>query len=60
MKITVKIKNVYGQEKVYPVCHTAQLLSALTGHLTFSPAMLHVIRELGYEISVETPRLEVA
>lgn len=55
--IKVRIKNVYGNELVYPVCADAALLCSLTGQKTLSPMHLRQIKALGYEIAVETPAL---
>ena len=57
MEITVKIKNVYGKELVYPVCGKAMMLAALTGSVTFTRAHLNCIQELGYKINVEAQKL---
>lgn len=59
-QITIKIKNVYGNELIYPVCQEAQLLCRLTGQKTLSPHHLNIIKDLGYDIQVETPMLKGA
>ena len=58
MKITVKVKNVYGVDRIYPVCEAAQTFAAFTGNKTLSPADIERIKALGYEIEVEMPTLE--
>jgi hypothetical protein len=30
MNITVKVKNVYGQDRIYPICSKAKLFTRLT------------------------------
>ena len=57
MQITVKVKNVYGVDRIYPADLRARLLLALTGNKTFSASDLAVIKELGYEIVTETPTI---
>lgn len=52
--ITVRIKNVYGNEMVYPACQESHLLANLTGTKTFTKYHLNTIRDLGYEIKVES------
>lgn len=59
MQIIVRVTNVYGKQTVYPVCDTAQKLSALTGNKTFTQAHLITIKSLGYEIQVAPQTLEV-
>jgi len=48
--IIIKIKTVYGEDKIYPACATAETFAALTGKKTFSPVDLKHIRALGYTI----------
>ena len=56
MHITVTIKNVYGNETVYPADDTARLFCELTSRKTLTPHDMHVIRKLGYDVEVgETP-----
>lgn len=57
IEITVRIKNVYGKELVYPVCETARALAMLAGHTTFTGDDMRIIKLLGYEFKVETPSL---
>lgn len=53
MNITVKIKQVYGQDLVYPICETAQTFARLTGKKTFSNYDIQQIKQLGYQVNVE-------
>ena len=53
MEITVKIKNVYGIDRTYPVCDTAMLLAQLTGRVTFTAEHITIIKFLGYSVKVE-------
>lgn len=52
-EIVVRIKNVYGVEKVYPVSPNAKLFSDIAGTTTLRPSDLKAIQELGYKIIVE-------
>lgn len=54
MKITVKIKSVYGLETVYPACPAAELFAKIAGTKTITSHALADIRALGYEIAVKT------
>jgi hypothetical protein len=51
--IVVRIKTVYGVEKVYPVCAKAQLFADIAGTTTLRPSDLKAIQALGYGIQVE-------
>lgn len=59
MKIQVTIKNVYGNETIYPVCDTAKLLAKLANHKTLTHYDLTLIKQLGYEIDVVYPKVAV-
>jgi hypothetical protein len=50
MEITVRIKNVYGEDKIYPVCSKAVTFANLINQKTFTPRDLSNIRLLGYSI----------
>jgi hypothetical protein len=54
MKITVKIKSVYGLETVYPACPAAEIFARIAGTKTLTSHALRDIRALGYEIAVKT------
>lgn len=53
MKITVKIKSVYGLETVYPACPAAEIFARIAGTKTLTSHALRDIRSLGYEINVQ-------
>jgi hypothetical protein len=55
MEIKVEIRNVYGEQKVYPMCETAKDLAALTGCITLTPHAIQLIKKLGYKITVIQP-----
>jgi len=52
MQIEVKVKNVYGNERIYPVCTNAKLFCNLTKTETITFQSLDVIKALGYKIVV--------
>jgi len=55
--ITVKIKNVYGNDLIYPVCDNAQKFAVLTNKKTLSKNELAYIKALGFKVKVEAPVL---
>jgi len=59
LKITVRVRNVYGNKTVYPVCDKAQIFAQLAGHSTLTRATLDGIRRLGYLIEVQQEEVEV-
>ena len=57
MKITVKIKNNYGTEMIYPVCEYSQRFAIIAKTKTLSRDTIRQISQLGFDIEVETPTL---
>ena len=53
MQIVVRIKNVYGVDKVYPVCDKAHRFADIAGTLTLHPSDLKAIQSLGYAVQIE-------
>jgi len=57
MQITVKIKNVYGNDLVYPICEKSKIFALISGNKTLTDETIQLIKELGYGINVETKSL---
>ena len=55
MKITVLIKNIYGEQKAYPHCETAKKFADLLGTKTLTRDALAKIKALGYELEAVFP-----
>ena len=53
-KLTVKIKNVYGVDRIYPVCDKAQLFARISGKKTLLPVDIELIKKLGYNLTTES------
>jgi len=53
-KLTVKIKNVYGVDRIYPVCDKAQLFARISGNKTLLPVDIELIKKLGYNLTTES------
>lgn len=51
--IIVRVRNIYGNKTVYPVCDKARIFAQLAGHSTLTRATLDGIRRLGYLIEVQ-------
>lgn len=54
--ITVQIRDVYGVEKVYPVCHDALKFAAIAGTTTLTKRVLKCVEALGYNITYQQRR----
>lgn len=57
MEITVRIKNVYGNELIYPVCQQALSFAAIAGTKTLSRNDIAHIRDIGFTVNVENQTL---
>lgn len=57
MEILVCIRNVYGNELIYPVCEKAKLFAKLAGRKTLGAADIQTIKALGYSVKVQAPEL---
>lgn len=53
MKITIRIKNVYGIETVYPSCEQSKIFARIAGTKTLTVHALRDINLLGYQIEAE-------
>jgi|TARA_E500000178_G_scaffold339349_1_gene380689 hypothetical protein len=57
MELVVSKKNVYGVERVYPVCNKAKILTALTGNKTLLDVDIKLIKQLGYTLTTKREEL---
>lgn len=57
--ITIEIKDVYGQPKVYPVCDKARIFAEIAGTKTLLPTDIQRIQVLGYEVKVKQRELSL-
>jgi hypothetical protein len=55
--ITVAVRNVYGNELVYPADSRASLFAAMIGQTTFSVRHISALRALGFTIHVAAGQL---
>lgn len=59
MNITVKLKDVYGVQKIYPACDTSEKFAALAGTKTLTREALAIIKSMGYAVQVQSITVEV-
>ena len=50
--IEVRVKDVYGNQMIYPVCDAAKVFAAIAGTKTLTQPTLLLIKQLGYDISI--------
>ena len=53
MNLIVEKKNVYGVERVYPVCNKAKLFARISGNKTLLPEVIEQIKKLGYKLTTK-------
>ena len=56
--ITVKIRNNYGADHVYPVCPKAIDFAKIAGTKTLTPYILKLIKSLGFKVIVQPTELK--
>jgi len=56
-EIKLKVKNIYGVNRLYPVCEKAKIFAKISKGTTITGKTLDYIKELGYEVTliVEPP-----
>ena len=59
MTITVEIREVYGEQKVYPICDKAQLFANIAGTKTLTHHTLIQVEQLGYLIQVQRAPIRI-
>ena len=55
--LIVEKKNVYGVERVYPVCSKAKLFARISGNKTLLPEDIELIKKLGYNLTTESEKI---
>ena len=60
MNITVKIKNVYGEDKVYPACENSWRFAEIAGTKTLTPRTIRQIKAMGISVGIAQSQLERA
>lgn len=53
MKVLVSIKQVYGNERIYPECDKSKLFAKLKGQTTLTSSDIRIIKDLGYTVEVK-------
>ena len=55
--LIVRKANVYGIERIYPVCLTSQLVARLIRQKTLDTASISILKRLGY--TFEVPKVQI-
>jgi len=57
MKLIVQIKNIYGVQRVYPICEKSKIFSRIAGLKTLQQSTIDEIKKLGYKIETRGEKL---
>jgi hypothetical protein len=52
--IKVMLRNVYGEEKIYPACGKAEVFVEMLGQKTLTYSQVEHIKKLGFDVEVVT------
>jgi hypothetical protein len=55
--LIVKKKNVWGNERIYPVCNKAIIFSCIAASKTLCPITIANIKKLGYKFETQKEEL---
>lgn len=58
-QLKVIIKNVYGNETIYPACDQSRLFAELAKQKTLTHREIRIIKELGYTIEVVSEKISL-
>lgn len=58
MTIRVNVRNVYGNETIYPACEKAKVFCLMLNQKTLTRANIRHIKELGYFVELSMSGLE--
>lgn len=56
--IKVEVRDVYGRQKVYPICENAKRFARIAGTTTLTFGTLKLIEELGYTWEIHDRRVD--
>lgn len=57
--IHVLVKTNYGNQTIYPNCESSKTFCKMLDQKTITPLNLKYIRELGYQIVIDTPEVTI-
>ncbi len=60
MEIKLMVKNVFGNELVYPACYQGKTFAKFKGTKTFTDTDLKILKDLGYKFKWVALTKEVA
>jgi hypothetical protein len=58
-QIIIEVKNVYGNETIYPVNDAAKVLAEIAGTKTLTRRTLKLAQQLGYVVEIKQPSFAI-
>ena len=58
MEIQIEIKNIYGENKFYPICEKSRVFADLLEQKTLTKRDLEQIKKLGFQITLVQQKIE--
>ena len=58
MEIQIEIKNIYGENKFYPICEKSKIFADLLEQKTLTKRDLEKIKKLGFQITLVQQKIE--
>jgi hypothetical protein len=59
MEIQIEMKNLYGENKYYPICEKSKIFADLLKQKTLTKNDLEKIKSLGIQINLIQPKIEL-
>ena len=59
MNIQVQIKNVYGNELIYPICSNAKTFADIANSKSLTFETIQLIKKFGYTIEINLLKREL-
>lgn len=56
--IKVTLRNVYGEEKIYPACVQAEAFAEIANQKTLTYSQIKLIKKLGFTVEIVNSRSE--
>lgn len=53
-KVKVQIKNVYGNELIYPACEQSEIFAKIAGSQTLTQQTIDYMKQLGIQFIIES------
>lgn len=57
--LKIQVKNVYGNETIYPVNETAKIFAKIAGTKTLTRETINQAKELGYQVQLDTVHMQM-